>query len=57
VRLSGDIREYQLEAIVGVGKEKYPQKLCTVCAAYKKRKDTRYIYNTCKVPCIKEIVS
>jgi hypothetical protein len=35
-RLSGDMKEHQPQAIVGVGKKKYPQKPCIVCAAYKK---------------------
>jgi hypothetical protein len=50
-RLSGDMKEHQFQAIIGVGKKKYPQKPCRVCAAHKKKnKDARYICNTCKVP-------
>jgi hypothetical protein len=47
-RLSGDMKEHQLQAIVGGGKKKYPQKPCRVCAAHRKRKDIRYICNTCE---------
>jgi hypothetical protein len=48
--LLGDCQEHQLQAIFGVGKEKYPYKPCRVCAADIKRKETRYSCNTCKVP-------
>jgi hypothetical protein len=41
------VRDHQ--EIVGVGKRKYPQKPCRVCAANIKHKDTKYIRKTCKV--------
>jgi hypothetical protein len=44
------MKEHQFQAIVGAGKNKYPQKPCRVWAAHRKRKDTRYICNKCKVP-------
>jgi hypothetical protein len=44
-RPSVDMEEHQLQEIVRVGENKYPQKLCTLCEAYKKRKDTGYICN------------
>jgi hypothetical protein len=53
-RLSGYMKKHQLQEIVGVGGNKYPQKPCRVCAAHRKRKNTRYICNTCKVPLRKE---
>jgi hypothetical protein len=37
-RLSGDMKERQLQAVVGVGKKKYPQKPSRACAADKKHK-------------------
>jgi hypothetical protein len=49
-RLSGDMKQHQLQAIFGIGRKKYPPKPCRVRAAQIKRKDTRYICNTCKVP-------
>jgi hypothetical protein len=49
-RLSRDMKEHQFQAIVGVGKKKYPQKPCRVCAAHRKCKDMRYICSTFKVP-------
>jgi hypothetical protein len=49
-RLSGDMKEHQLQAIVGVGKNKYPQKPYRLCAAHKKLKDTRCICGIHKVP-------
>jgi len=44
-RLSGDFRIHKLEKIVGggEGKRKYPARLCKVCAAHKKRSESRYI--------------
>jgi hypothetical protein len=36
-RLSGDMKEHQFQAVVGVRKKKYPQKPCRVCAAHKKK--------------------
>jgi len=44
-RLSGDFRIHKLEKIVGggEGKRKYPARQCEVCAAHKKRSETRYI--------------
>jgi len=44
-RLSGNFRIHKLEKIVGGGEEKkkYPAKQCEVCAAHKKRSETRYI--------------
>jgi hypothetical protein len=35
MRLSGDIKQHQLQAIVAVGKNKCPQKPCRLCAAHK----------------------
>jgi hypothetical protein len=37
-RLSGDMKEHQTQAIVGVGKKTYAQKPCSVCAAHKEIK-------------------
>jgi len=44
-RLSGNFRTCKLEKIVGggEGKKKYPAKQFKVCAAHKKRNETRYI--------------
>jgi hypothetical protein len=57
-RLSGDMKEHQLQAIVGVGKKKYPQKPCKVCAAHKKNVKTPDISAThAKSPSMKEIAS
>jgi hypothetical protein len=36
----GDMKEHQLQAIVGAGKKKYPQKPCRVYAAHINCKDT-----------------
>jgi hypothetical protein len=33
--LSGDMKEQQLQAIVAVGRKKYPQKPCKLCATHK----------------------
>jgi len=51
-RLSGDMRKHVLEKIVGseCGKRKYPARRCHVCAADKKRSETRYICKFCLVP-------
>jgi len=51
-RLSGDFRIHKLEKIVGgvEGKKKYPARRCKVCAAHKKRSETRYICKFCVVP-------
>ncbi|XP_069702803.1 uncharacterized protein [Periplaneta americana] len=49
-RLNGSMSDHKLEAIIRVGKKKYPQKPCRVCAVHKLRKDTRYICSFCKVP-------
>jgi hypothetical protein len=51
-RLSGDMKEHQLQATVGAGKNH-----CRACAANKIRKDTRYVCKTCRFPCIKQIAS
>jgi len=50
-RLSGDFRIHKLENIVGdgVGKRKYPARQCKVCAAHKKRSETRNICKFCVV--------
>jgi len=42
-RLSGDFRIYKLENIFGggEGKKKYSTRQCKVCAAHKKRSETR----------------
>ena len=50
-RLSGDMRKNVLEKIVGSerGKRKYPVRW-HVCAAHKKRGETRYICKFCLVP-------
>ena len=44
-RSSGDFEIHKLEKIVGggEGKKKYPAKQFKVCAAHKKRNETRYI--------------
>ena len=51
-RLSGDMRKHVLEKIVGSerSKVKYPARKCHVCAAHKKRSETRYICKFCLVP-------
>jgi len=51
-RLTGDLRIHKLEKIVagGEGKKKYPSRQCKVCAAHKKRSETRYICKFCVVP-------
>jgi hypothetical protein len=51
-RLSGDFRIHKIEKIVGVGegKRKYPVRPCKVCAAHKKRSETRYICKFCVLP-------
>jgi len=50
-RLSGDFRIHKLEKIVGggEGKTKYPVRQCKVCAAHKKRSETRNICKFCIV--------
>jgi len=50
--LSGDMWKHVLEKIVGSewGKRKYPARRCHVCAAQKKRSETRYICKFCLVP-------
>jgi hypothetical protein len=50
-RLSGDFRIYKLEKIVvgREGKRKYRTRQCKVCAARKKRSETRYICKFCVV--------
>jgi len=48
---SGDFRIHKLEKIDGgEGKRKYPARPSKVCAAYKKRSETRYICKFCIVP-------
>jgi len=51
-RLSSDFRIDKLKKIVGggEGKRKYPARPCKVCAAHKKRSETRYICKFCIVP-------
>ena len=51
-RLSGDFRIHKLEKIFGgwEGKRKYPARQCKVCAARKKRSETRYVCKFCIVP-------
>ena len=51
-RLSGDMRKHVLEKTVGSewGKRKYPARRCHVCAAHKKRSETRTICKFCLVP-------
>ena len=51
-RLSGDFRIHKLEKILGdgEGKRKYPVRQCEVCAAHKKRSETRCICKFCVVP-------
>ena len=55
-RLCGDFRIHKLEKIFGVGegKKKYPARQCKVCAAHKKRSETRNISKFCIVPLHKE---
>jgi len=50
-RLSSDFRTHKFEKTVGggEGKEKYPTRQCKVCAARKKRIETRYICKFCIV--------
>ena len=50
--LSGNFRIPKLEKIVGGGdgKRKYPARPCKVCAAHKKRSETRYLCKFCIVP-------
>lgn len=47
--LGGEVKKHKLQAIV-TGNKKYPSKPCRVCAAHKKRKETRYICSFCTVP-------
>jgi hypothetical protein len=54
--LSGDMKEHQLQAIVAVGKKKYPQKPCRVCAAQQNVKTPDISAKHAKSPCMKEIV-
>jgi hypothetical protein len=51
-RLFGDFRIHKLEKIVGgwEGKRKYSTRQCKVCAAHKKRSETRCICKFCVVP-------
>jgi len=51
-RLSGDFRIPKLEKGFGSGegKKKYPARQCKVCAAHKKRSETRYICKFCVFP-------
>lgn len=49
-RLSGNIKDHFITLIIGSGKKKYPQRICRVCAAHKKRSETRYTCNFCGVP-------
>jgi len=51
-RLSGDFRIHKFEKMVdgGEGKRKYPARQCKVCAAYKKRSETRCIWKLCIIP-------
>jgi hypothetical protein len=48
-RFSGDLRLHKLEKIVAGGEErkKYPARQCKLCAAPKKRSETRYICKFC----------
>jgi hypothetical protein len=48
-RLSSVFRILKLEKIVGggEGKREYPARQCKVCAAHKKRSETRYICKFC----------
>jgi hypothetical protein len=39
-RLPGDMGQHKLEDIVGLGKRKYPQKPCRICAAHWKTRGT-----------------
>ena len=50
-RLSSDFKIHKLEEIVGSGegKKKYPARQCKVCAAHKKRRETRNICKFCVV--------
>jgi len=50
-RLSSNFRIHKLEKIVGggEGKKKYPTRQCKVCAAHKKRSETRCICKFCIV--------
>jgi hypothetical protein len=50
-RLSGDLKEHQLQAIVGGGKKKCPQKLCRVCDAHKESRRQIYLQNMHKGEC------
>ena len=50
-RLLGDMRKHVLEKIgCERGKRKCPARRCHVCAAHKKRSETRYICKFCLVP-------
>jgi len=50
-RLSSDFIIHKLEKIVdgGMGKKKYCARQCKVCAAHKKRSETRNIFKFCVV--------
>jgi hypothetical protein len=51
-RLSGDFGIHELEKTVGggEGEKKYPVRQCKVCAAHKKRSETRNICKFSVVP-------
>jgi hypothetical protein len=51
-RLSGDFRIHEHEKMFGGGEgnKKYPARQCKICAAHKKRSETRNICKFCVVP-------
>jgi hypothetical protein len=51
------MKEHQLQAIIGVEKNKYPQKSCSVCAANINIKTPNIYAKHSKSPYIKEIAS
>ena len=51
-RLPSDFRIHKLEKIFGggEGKKNYPARQCKMCAAHKKRNETRNVCKFCVVP-------
>jgi hypothetical protein len=50
-RLSGDFRIHKLEKIGGgLGKKKYTERQCKVCAAHKEQTETTNVCKFCVVP-------
>ena len=56
-RLSGNLKEHQIERIKTERTNKFTRKRCRVCYANKKRSETKYMCSFCKVPHNLKIVS